>query len=62
MLSFKKLENLLLSKGFIINSVFIIDGYITYLDVSSCKSRENIILYLPTNYDIKIDENTENVF
>ena len=30
--------------------------------MSSFKSIENFILYIPTNYDIKIDENTENVY
>ena len=63
MLSFKKLENLLSNKGFIINSIFIVDGYVTYLDVSSFKSVENFILYIPSNYDIKIDYgNIENVY
>ena len=63
MLSFKKLENLLSNKGFIINSIFIVDGYVTYLDVSSFKSVENFILYIPSNYDIKIDDgNIENVY
>lgn len=62
MLSFKKLENLILSKGFIIDTIFIIDGYITYLEVSSLKNVENFILYIPTNYDIKVDDNISNVY
>ena len=62
MLSFKKLEKLIMNKGFYINEIFIIDGYITYLDISSLKNIENFILYIPTNYDITIDEHTKNVY
>lgn len=62
MLSVKKLENLLFNKGFIIDTIFVMDGYVTYLEISSFKNIENFILYIPSNYDIKIDENTQNVF
>lgn len=60
-LSFTKLNEFIISKGFIPNKYFVMDGYIFYIEIFSLKTSDIFLLYIPSKYDIE-PMKTENVY
>lgn len=58
-LSIKKLQNLLLSKGFICDKYFVMDDTCFYIQLFSISSSENFLLYIPSKYQIRPDSSSD---
>jgi hypothetical protein len=55
MLSFKKLENLLSEKGYIIREIFSMGDVCVYISIVSMHTSEFFLVYIPSKYTIKIE-------
>lgn len=55
-LSIKKLEKFLSNNGFLTRSFFTIGGMCCYIDVISSITSETFLIYIPSRYDIEINE------
>jgi hypothetical protein len=60
-LSLQKLEDLLLSKGFVCSKFFSLDGYCFYIEVFSLKTADVFLLYIPSKYNFEISGDNVNV-
>jgi len=60
-LSLPKLQDLLVSKGFIPSTYFILDDSIFYIELFSVKSAEIFLLYIPSKYNFVINS-SRNVY
>lgn len=58
-LSISKLEKLLNSKGLIPKKIFIMHGLCVYLEVLSIASADSFMLYIPSKYEIKMNEGND---
>lgn len=55
-LSLNKLEKFLHSNGFIPKKFFVIKNFIVYIEVLSINNADSFMLYIPSKYDIQIDQ------
>lgn len=54
-LSISKLEELLSSKGYVIDKYFIMDKYCFYLQILSIHTSELFLLYIPSKYNFEVE-------
>jgi hypothetical protein len=62
MLSIKKLENLLSEKNFVIKTLFIMHELLIYVEIFSIDTCDLFLLYIPSKYEIKVNEEEENSY
>lgn len=60
-LSTSKLENLLISKGFIPRKFFVMEGTCFYIEIFSTHTADFFLLYIPSKYNFKL-EHGENIY
>lgn len=56
-LSISKLQKLLTDRELQINNLFVLDGYLFYVELLSLKSSDTFFLYIPSKYDINVEKN-----
>jgi hypothetical protein len=56
-LSISKLQNFLASKQLQVNKLFVLDGYLFYMELISLNSGDVFFLYIPSKYDIQVEKN-----
>ena len=61
-LSFNKLNKFLKSKGFICKNYYVIDSACIYIEIFNINTADSIMLYIPSKYEIKIDNEVNNVY
>ena len=61
-LSFNKLNKFLKSKGFICKNYYVIDSACIYIEIFNINTADSIMLYIPSKYEIKIDNELNNVY
>ena len=59
-LSITKLEKLLNNSGFVVKSIFTIEEQAAYLDIFNISTADNFMLYIPSRYEISVNENYTN--
>lgn len=58
-LSIIKLHKLLNMNGFLVNSIYTIENQASYIDLFNIENADNFLLYIPSKYEINIDENSD---
>ena len=61
-LSIVKLQEFLTLKGFVANKFFIMNGYCFYLEIFCLKTADIFLLYIPSKYNIQINDTIYTFF